>query len=631
MSVTVRSLAAEYNVPVAKVIEALEEQTGTIILAADMPIVDDNRLKTYRRVISRLAPNPSSDNDNNNGNNNNKSNKVPGKTVKRHIEIPIQELGRDYVIFTYMGLRKPSASEILRQVILIKISKKTKTQIVLCKEAMDQVMVAAQSDDNLKKTVESFQTLEQHRMLEILPGRISEENHSISTYIKKKKLSDSIIIIGFNRSLDAFVFSRNKRNESNKHYVKILQADVTNSGKLIVPDKRNAAFYDAKGRPRCDLSTSPNTLIGGIPGLGENAYYQQKGSLYPVVLEKVLGDGGEAIIYTIFGGTKCAKIFKAGSNSPMKMRKISTMCSRRTSMENIDASIMERIAWPEKCLYNTNGEAIGYIMKLFKDTHCLSEFGYDTFEELIPGVNKFHQITMAVSLTELIDFLHHNNIILCDINKDNVMFDKNQSAYIIDLDSAQFADQNCYYPSNVGFPEFLSPEHIYDHDFSFLHTKADDVWILQMLLWGILTPMGNPYAGSCSDEKLAVAKGLYPYQAGARAADTEIKNTPWHMIVSHWPRSIKEIFWESLHGDGKYFHEADRRGARSWLNTLVAYQEIYPNHIKGDPESAKFMPERYRKYERNPKKADESDMSLNELLKRLSKSGSQNMNWEDID
>ena len=49
---------------------------------------------------------------------------------------------------------------------------------------------------------------------------------------------------------------------------------------------------------------------------------------------------------------------------------------------------MERIAWPEKMLYNEKSEPIGYIMKLFKDTTAFSEFAYDTFEEIIPGIEK---------------------------------------------------------------------------------------------------------------------------------------------------------------------------------------------------------------------------------------------------
>lgn len=611
MSDTVRSLAQSYHVSIEKAVEALEKN-GTIILSVDMPIVDDDKLEKYKQIISRLA--------------------IPAPDPKQKPKpkpISMAELGRDYVIFTHMALRKPATAEILRQVILIQSKNKTNTKIVLCKEAVDQVVKAAQSDSRLKEMVNSLTVLDRYNMLTILSGRISEENRSISLFIKSKNVSDSILIVGFNRSLDSFIFSRNRRNASNKKYVKIIQADVTNGGVLVVPDQRRPAFANAERKQRSDLGTTPSILKGRIPTIGDNAYYYQNGSLVPVVLESELGAGGEAITYKIFQGTKCAKIFKAQSNCPMKMKKISLMCGRRSHMESIDAPIMERIAWPEKMLYNTEGEAIGYIMKLFQGTHCLSEFAYDTFEEIIPNVQKSHQITMAVSLAELIDFLHHNNIILCDINKENIMFDSNQAAYIIDLDSAQIADKNCYYPSNVGIPEFLSPEHVYDNNFSFLHKKADDIWILQMLLFQILTPMGNPYAGSCTNEKEAVSKGLYPYQAGDKAADTEIKGTPWHMIVSHFPRFLKMMFWNSFHGSGKFFHEADRRLAQAWLNTMVEYQEILPEHVKGDGESGKFMPTRYRKYVQSSKKGDE--LSLDELLKRLSQSGSKNVGWEDID
>ena len=42
---------------------------------------------------------------------------------------------------------------------------------------------------------------------------------------------------------------------------------------------------------------------------------------------------------------------------------------------------------------------------------------------------------MAVNFAELIDFMHHNNVILCDINRDNILYDKDLVAYLVDLDS----------------------------------------------------------------------------------------------------------------------------------------------------------------------------------------------------
>lgn len=293
---------------------------------------------------------------------------------------------------------------------------------------------------------------------------------------------------------------------------------------------------------------------------------------------------------------------------------------------------MERIAWPEKIIYNEHEEPIGYIMNLFEGTTPFSDFAYDTFEEIIPGVKKKHQVTMAVNFAELIDFMHHNNIILCDINRGNVLFDKNQMAYLVDLDSAQIADQNYFYPSNVGIPEFLSPEHIYDKTFSFKRKKADDVWILQMLLFHMLTPDGDPYATSkdFDDEREIIAKGYYPYQAKNNAAEPPIKGSVWHMIVGHFPLFVKEMFWNSFHGKGAFFHEADRKSSWDWLNTMVRYQECLPDMVKSDAESGKYMPTAYRKHIQSQDKVNIIGGSLDDLLKKFSSSGSRNINWNDL-
>lgn len=166
-------------------------------------------------------------------------------------------------------------------------------------------------------------------------------------------------------------------------------------------------------------------------------------------------------------------------------------------------------------LYNTSGESVGYIMSSFNGTILFSNFGSKNFDPLIVGCDKTRQVTMAVNSSALIDFLHHNNVILCDINRGNVLIDpKEIQAYWVDLDSAQIADQNYCYPSNVVLPEFLSPEHVYDEDFTFRRTKADDIWIVQMLLFCMLTPNAEPMLSSedVEDDRDLSHLGLYPYQ-----------------------------------------------------------------------------------------------------------------------
>lgn len=656
MSDTVRSLANLYGVTVDQAIQALEDN-NIIILSEDMPITNPQKLARFSQIISsvktgvRVTPVRSSGNStqaNTTQNSQNNYTTPPRNTSQQPRtnrpggslptgngdaeERQRQYLSRDYVIFTHMALRKFQTANILRQVIELKASRKTKTKIVVCSEAVDYVTKAAKDDDRLQTMADYLDVLKRYNMLTILPGRISEENHSISSFIKECNLSDSILIVGVNRSLSTFVYFRNKNNQSDRTYVKIFERDVTGKGFLANPLKQMVAFEDPADKSPAPFSDAPVKLTSPIPTSGQYVYYKQKGNLTPLLLENEIGGGGEAYIYKVFSGTKCAKIFKSESNSELKMKKIALMCSKCNLLKGIDTSIMERIAWPEKTLFNEHEEPIGYIMNLFEGTTPFSDFAYDTFEEIIPGVRKEHQVTMAVNFAELIDFMHHNNVILCDINRGNVMFDKNQMAYLVDLDSAQIADKNYYYPSNVGIPEFLSPEHIYDKNFSFKRKKADDVWILQMLLFHMLTPDGDPYATTkdFDDEREITAKGYYPYQAKNNAAEDDVKGSVWHMIVSHFPPFVKEMFWNSFHGNGAFFHESDRKSSLVWLNTMVRYQECLPDMIKSDPESGKYMPSAYRKHIQSQGKVDITGGSLEDLLKRFSSSGSGNINWNDL-
>ncbi len=657
MNETIRDLAKMYGVSLDAAMQALENN-NIIVLSPDLPIIDSQKLLRYSQVIAGLKsgysnnhmnnpirkdqtvqrnrdgrretsptsrPNYRQNNSTHNSTSSRGSN--PGNSMDKD-ERQKQLLGRDYVIFTHMALRKPVTEKILREVIEVKTKRRTKTKLVVCSEAVEYVSQAAKSDNRIKPIAEALEILKKYNMLTTLSGRISEENHAISTFIKERNLDESILVVGINRGLSTFIRYRNKVNQNDQQYVRIFERDITNKGFLANPQNQMTAFENPDGKMKAKLSESPKKLQGQTPASGQYVFVKKKDGYDAVLLEDEIGKGGEAHVYKIFSGTKCAKIFNSESNSEMKIEKIKLMCAKNSLLSSIDTPIMERIAWPERMLFNDKEEPIGYTMKLFEGTTPFSDFAYDTFEEIIPGINKKHQVTMAVNLAELVDFMHHNNIILCDINRGNILFDRDLVAYLVDLDSAQIADANSYYPSNVGFPEFRSPEHIYDNDFAFRRKKADDVWILQMLLFHILTPDGDPYATSkdFDDEREITAKGYYPYQAGDIKAEDDIKGSVWHMIVSHFPKYIKELFWNSLHGNGKFFKEENRRSSYDWLNAMVRYQESLPGMIDSDPESGKFMPEAYRKHVQSKGKVDVSGGDLEELLKQFNASFSTGWN-----
>jgi len=656
-------LAAMFNMTLGEAKAALNE--NNIYPFTSNPKVEGEKLEQYKHILARKAGIPVPGYTTGGAANNPRvhtSVRRPDPPTQRSPEPSNQNaeqmqkkmLSRDFVVFTHMALRKPITAEILRQAVQYKLMNHTRTQIVICSGTIQEVQESAKDFAKLEGTAKALDLLKQHRMLTILPGPISAENHTISTFLKEKvRPEQSVLIVGYNRALSTYVNFRNSSNKDNPSYPLIFEKDVTSKGRLANPGKQMKVFEDPVGKPTAPYSTNPTPVRRGIPNAGEPVFVRQKDkdgnvSMVSILLESEVSRGAEGAVYKVQSGEKCAKLFFGPSNCEMKIKKIELMCSKFGRLRAMDPLTLDHIGWPEKMLYNANGEPVGYIMSFFNGTIPFSNFGSKNFDTLIPGCDKTHQVTMAVNFSALIDFLHHNNVILCDINRGNVLIDpKEIQVYLVDLDSAQIADQSYCYPSNVAVPEFLSPEHVYDEDFTFRRTKADDIWIMQMLLFRMLTPNAEPMLSSedVEDDRDLTGRGLYPYQGGKHHAEEAIRGTMWHQIVSRFPPYVKEMFWESFNGEGMYFHEkytptvrADpsrgvsgspstgRRNARAWLKMMVRYQNDLPQMIQSDPENGKLRPKGYRQYEQ-PNAVKIQGGSIEDLLKQY---GGGNTPWSSF-
>lgn len=665
-------LAVRYNMRLEDVMKTLEEH-GIFVLTVNGDISGE-KLDRYNRILAEKAGSPTSiyipdgfakkvtttvkQGSARQHDPASKKRLVPSGQVQPNSPDQLQKemLSRDFVIFTHMALRKPVTAEILRQAVQYKLMNNTMTQIVICSGTIQEVQESAKKISKLEGTSKALDLLKQYGMLTILPGRVSAENHTISIFLKEKvQPEQSVLIVGYNRALSTYVNFRNSSNKSNPSYKLIFEKDVTSKGFLANPGNQMKVFEDPAGKPTAPYSTDPTPIHGGVPKTGEPVFVRQKDkdgnvSMVSMLLESEVSRGAEGAIYKVQSGEKCAKLFFGTSNCEMKMKKIELMCSKFGQLRAMDPLTLDHIGWPEKMLYNASGEPVGYLMAFFDGTVPFSHFNSGNFDTLIPDCDKTHQVTMAVNFSSLIDFLHHNNVILCDINRGNVLIDpKEIQVYLVDLDSAQFVDKDYCYPSNVAVPEFLSPEHIYDKDFTFLRKKADDIWIMQMLLFHMLTPDGEPMQSSedVDDDRDLIRRGLYPYQGGKHRAEEDIRGTVEHQVVSRFPSYVKEMFWESFNGKGKYFSEkytpairADpskgllgspstgRRNARSWLSMMVRYQNDLPQMIRRDPEDGKLRPEGYRKYDQ-PNTVKIQGGSIEELIKHYG-DGSSNTPWSSV-
>ena len=649
MSTTLRTLCEEYHLSTPDGTSALQS-SGILVLSpdAELPAFKEG---SYRKILSsaaspgpRTSPKPSKPSSTPPRPSPFLLAKTPPGAAPRAAPVDHEQrqraiLSRDLIIITYMSLRKPQTASILYQVLELKVTQRTRTQLVLCKAAADALEKDAQQFPVLETVASHVQQLKQHHALHLLNGSLACENQLLSAFIKKQDLSTSILVLGTNRSLHMFIEHRNQVNQTNPGYRIIYERDIDNKSHLANPAKQRPAFPDPEGKTKAPYPESSALAADRIPREGGTAYIlkgrEDTGSYEPVQLGKRLGLGGEALVYQLPDG-KCAKIFKSKNNSVMKKEKIRIMVRKLGAMRAVDAALMSRLAWPEKMLYNEQREWIGYIMPAFSNTHPFADYSYDTFPALIPNVSKADQIRMSVSLTELVDFLHYNNIVLCDINTSNILFDNDQNAYLIDLDSAQVAFEEKVFPTNVGLPDYLSPEHIRSCTFDFIKKKCDDVWILQNLIFKILTPCGHPYSSSiyCEDDREYVEKGIYPFQFDKHPAEEKIRGGPWYNVISHLPYYLKEGFWESFHGEGKWFHEKERRPVSYWLNILVRYQEDLPALTAYDAESGKYLPSRAKKAPPPKAKVISKESSsladFNELLKKLPLEAKKNKSWDSM-
>jgi len=596
---TLSEICKDFGVPIEEAMQALNN-TGKFVAVHPDISVYGNTLEEYKKIVKELKfkSNPEEDT------------KIV-KKIKFNSNPNKNYLTRDFIIFTHSALKKTGFDAIIKDFFEKKTDLNTNSKVVILEACFKSIMRESQQNQTIKKNATALNELNNRNSLITLQGNIIEEDKVLGNFINNNR-NRYIIVFGKTGGLSRQIaFLNNNRN--NKI---IYERDFVHTGRIINPNVKpvfeeiNSQKILNKGR-----------ITDDIP---DKCVYNAKRE--PIYLEEIIHKGGaEGVIYQINVRNKCAKIFNDKSCSELKTTKTAIMCQKYSQMYERNPVIMERIAWPEELLYNRKGQIIGYQMKYFKNAVPFSNYNNESFKKYIPNVTKAHQVHMAKSFTEIVLFMHDNNVILCDINRGNILFDNNQQAYIVDIDSAQIADQKYVYTSNVGRTELLSPEHIMKEGikYSFVHKKADDVWILQNMLFLMLTPIAKPYLTVKNlTEEEAVARGEYPFQCGENHAVDLAgdRGGVWHIIISHFPKFLKEDFWNSFHHDGIYFKEANRLTVDDWFDRMLKYESALPKMIERDSESGKFIPTK-------PKKADESYVENTENPKAPKKDSS---NKKDI-
>lgn len=549
-------------------------------------------------------------------------------------------LSRNYIVFTLSVLEKASTYKVLKNIIELRKTKNTNTKLIVVSAAIDELKTDAEADKPKKylmKNYQLFNTMREKGWIIVLDGNIAQEGMTIAMYIRNNcRNSDSILILGKNMTLDTYIFLRNKGNAKKwdyknpvyqDGYIPIEECGIKFNGDLTnvkyagdpvfgpVGEERSVKVKSEKNANEVckpvvnliELSEAPIFTCGKIPTEGDLINIKDNnGRWKTVILYKEVSHGAEGAVYNLEDDAFCAKILFAQSRTERKLKKIELMCQRYEELRSRDNSIMRRIAWPQKIVFNDKYEPVGYIMPKFTDVTGFDNFNTMSYGDFIRN-SKENQIISAVSFVELIRFLHENNIVLCDINRGNILYDSKQRAYLVDLDSAQITEKEPFkkengmayyycYPSNVAAPQFISPEHVDEKYYTFRHSKADDVWSVQYMIFLLLTCCGAflPYnndAGSPEGKK-DIREGRYLYYFNYRNNIPE--SDPlfrMHCIVSRLPSYLQKAFYNSFSGKGSKFNMHDRNEVKIWMIWLINYYIELPEIIRADAEDGEYLPE----------------------------------------
>lgn len=322
--------------------------------------------------------------------------------------------------------------------------------------------------------------------------------------------------------------------------------------------------------------------IKQVPTAGDIVYSDTK---KPTILRKELGKGGEGIVYETDDSSKVAKIYYPANRSQTNYDKLKTMLG--ISLNN------KSIIWPNEIIYNENGDYVGFVMD--KTPPYCKQIGESVLKinflnvqkTMFPNWHREDLIKVALSVANVFDVLHKNNILMGDINPANILINPNKAeeVYFVDCDSYQIGDYLC----PVGTPIFTSPDYYKRCNMKPVYSKEkrtikDEEYALATLLFEILMNGQAPFA-SKSTEKKNIVDDICNYRFSFKTKDSTGEDTPdgpYRMIWNNMDRSCKTKFAKVFEGNARY-------SANEWSRTLY----FYLSQVQKNESTNELIPKKY--------------------------------------
>ena len=322
--------------------------------------------------------------------------------------------------------------------------------------------------------------------------------------------------------------------------------------------------------------------VASVPGPGDKVHLESPAGRGSVVLDELLGEGGEGAAYAV-DGDRVIKIFDRDHVTRHRQAKVEHFTSRSLHSEGI--------CFPEAVVTNEAGEFVGYMMPRARGNEFRVIMNPRRFLKAFPGWTKADLVDVCISFLEKVSYLHSLNVIVGDINPKNVIVDEAKNVWMIDADSWQVEG----YPCPVGTPMFTAASALGRPYAESLRTKEEELFAVATMLFMVLITGQFPYARSGSDGDIArlVKDGNFAFQVGERSNRDQPEGN-WKYMWSHMPRDLKEMFWHTFHRDGNRYTSPPT--ADEWLRAFRRYRWWLGSDKNFDPMSNDVYPFRFKAF-----------------------------------
>ncbi len=277
--------------------------------------------------------------------------------------------------------------------------------------------------------------------------------------------------------------------------------------------------------------------------------------------------GGEGRVFEVAGSDLLAKVYH--DPTPQRAEKLLAMIKNPPRTRGRGRARFF-IAWPvDRLLEPGSGRCVGFLMPRAEDQKLLLKL-YNPRARGQP-VERSVLVRTARSIAAAVRSLHEKGYVVGDVNESNILAGGDGSVSLVDADSFQVRAAGRAYRCLVGRPEFTPPElqgaSFADVDRGPEHDRFGLGVLAFLLLMEGNHPFAAEYTGRGNRLPLPgrIARGLWPYGAGASAAYRPRKEAPPLDALPPAVQALMRRCFEAGHNDPRR-----RPTAAEWEAALAA-------------------------------------------------------------